>query len=51
VGAYHFNLDPELVRLRRYRIRVSGESGQQLRFLTVRLSGNGTVLGALVEDE
>jgi len=48
VGAYHFNLDPELVRLRRYRIRVSGEG---LRFLTVRLSANGTVLGALVEDE
>ena len=52
VGAYHFYLDPELVRLRRYRVRVSGESGQQqLRFLTVRLSGNGTVLGVLVEDE
>ena len=52
VGAYHFNLDPELVRLRRYRIRASGESGhQQLRYLTVRLSGDGMVLGALVEDE
>jgi CubicO group peptidase (beta-lactamase class C family) len=51
VGAYHFNLDPELVRLRRYRIRMSGESRQRLQFLTVRLSRNPTVLGALVEDE
>jgi D-alanyl-D-alanine carboxypeptidase len=51
VGTYHFNLDPELVRLRRYRVRIAGASGEQLRFLTVRLSGNGTILGALVEDE
>lgn len=46
VSAYHFNLDPELVCLRRYRIRMSGEGGPQVQLMTVRLSGNGTVLGA-----
>lgn len=46
VTPYHFNLDPAVVRLRRYRSVASGTT----RYLTVRLSSTATVLGVVVED-
>ena len=47
VTPLHFNLDPALKRLRRYR----SSSAAATRYLTVRLAADGTILGVLVEDE
>jgi CubicO group peptidase (beta-lactamase class C family) len=44
---YHFNLDPAIVRLRRYRATTPAWT----RYLTVRLAADGTVRGVLVEEE
>jgi D-alanyl-D-alanine carboxypeptidase len=46
VGASHFNLDPATVRIRRYR--ATTPAGR--RYLTVRLSASGTLLGVLIEE-
>jgi CubicO group peptidase (beta-lactamase class C family) len=46
VGAGHFNLDPALATNRWYR--VTTPSGA--RYLTLRLSSSGTLLGVLIED-
>ena len=46
VGAGHFNLDPALATNRWYR--VTAPSGS--RYLTLRLSRNGTILGVMIED-
>lgn len=43
---YHFNLDPAVVRVRRYRARLSPRP----RYLTVRLAEDGSVRGVIVED-
>lgn len=43
---YHFNTDPAVVRLRRYR----ATSPEWTRYLTVRLAADGTVRGVLVEQ-
>lgn len=43
---YHFNLDPAVVRVRRYRARLA----PRRRYLTVRLGEDGTVRGVIVED-
>ena len=44
--ARHFQLDREVVRLRRYRATTAGWT----RCLTVRLAADGTIRGVLVED-
>lgn len=44
--AFHFNLDPALKRVRWYR----STSPSGMRYVTVRLAGEGTILGVLVED-
>ena len=46
VGASHFNLDPAVVMLRRYRAATP----DGMRYLTVRLSDRATLMGALIED-
>jgi D-alanyl-D-alanine carboxypeptidase len=46
VTAQHFNLDPALARLRRYRVTA----GATARYLTVRLDRDGHVIGVLIED-
>ena len=43
---YHFNLDPAIVRLHRYRATTPSWT----RYLTVRLAADGTVRGVLVEE-
>ena len=43
---FHFNLDPVVVRLRRYRAITAAGT----RYLTVRLAEDGTVHGVLIED-
>ena len=46
VGASHFNLDPALAKLRRYRaVTAAG-----MRYFTLRLSADGKLLGILIED-
>lgn len=42
----HFNLDPALARLRRYKVTA----GTTVRYLTVRLDHEGRVLGVLIEE-
>lgn len=46
VGNDHFNLDPALETIKWYRARTS--SG--MRYLTIRLAGEGRVLGVIVEN-
>lgn len=46
VTARHFNLDPALARLRRYRVTA----GATPRYLTVRLDREDRVMGVLIED-
>jgi D-alanyl-D-alanine carboxypeptidase len=46
VGASHFNLDPELARIRRYRAATP----DGLRYFTLRLAASGRLLGVLIED-
>ena len=43
---YHFNLDPAVVRLHRFRATASAWT----RYLTVRLAADGTVRGVIVEE-
>lgn len=43
---YHFNLDPAIARLRRYRATTPTWT----RYITVRLAADGTVRGVLVEE-
>jgi hypothetical protein len=46
VGRGHFNLDPSLARIRRYRAGTP----RAPRYLTIRLAADGRVLGVIVED-
>ena len=46
LGAFHFNLDPTVVILQRYR--ASTPLG--MRYLTIRLSSSNAVLGVVIED-
>jgi CubicO group peptidase (beta-lactamase class C family) len=46
VGDRHFNLNPAIVRIKRYRARTSGG----MKYVTLRLSREGRLLGTLVED-
>jgi CubicO group peptidase (beta-lactamase class C family) len=46
VGNEHFNLDPALKTIRWYRARTSNG----MRYLTLRVSGEGRLLGVIVED-
>lgn len=43
---FHFNLDPLVVSVRRYRARI----GPRPRYLTARLAADGTIRGVIVED-
>ena len=43
---FHFNLDPAVVRVRRYRATTADFT----RYLTVRMAADGTVRGVLIED-
>jgi D-alanyl-D-alanine carboxypeptidase len=47
VTSAHFNLDPLLKRQEWYRARTPGG----VRYFTIRLDGEGRVLGVLIEDE
>ena len=46
VGESHFNLDPALATFRRYRAATP----VGMRYLTLRLSASGVLLGVVVED-
>ena len=46
VGEGHFNLDPALKTIKWYRIQTSDGA----RFFTLRLSAEGRLLGAIIED-
>jgi CubicO group peptidase (beta-lactamase class C family) len=46
VGDRHFNLDPALASIRRYRVRTPDGP----RYFTLRLSREGRLLGAIIED-
>jgi hypothetical protein len=46
VGDGHFNLDPALKTITWYRVQTSDGT----RYLTLRLSSEGRLLGAIVED-
>ena len=46
IGTHHFNLDPALARLRRFRLATPGGA----RFLTLRLSREGRLLGVSRSD-
>ena len=46
VGPLHFNLDPSVVSLRRYRALTP----EGPRYLTIRLTRSGAVTAALIED-
>ena len=46
LGAAHFNLDPAVVSVRRYRAGTPDGP----RYFTVRLTRSGTVAGVLIED-
>jgi CubicO group peptidase (beta-lactamase class C family) len=46
VGEAHFNLDPALARITRYRARTPGG----MKYFTLRLSAEGRLLGVIVED-
>jgi len=47
VTARHFNLDPALARIRWYRLTT----GSAHQYLTVRINGDGKVMGVLIEDQ
>jgi CubicO group peptidase (beta-lactamase class C family) len=46
LGDGHFNLNPAIVRIKRYRARTPGG----VKYVTLRLSREGRLLGTLVED-
>ncbi|HEX2442325.1 MAG TPA: serine hydrolase domain-containing protein [Vicinamibacterales bacterium] len=46
VGAGHFNLNPAVVRVKRYRARTP----EGLKYVTLRLSREERLLGVLIED-
>jgi hypothetical protein len=46
VGEGHFNLDPALKTIKWYRVQTSDGA----RFFTLRLSAEGRLLGAIIED-
>jgi len=46
VGATHFSLDPSVVSFRRYRAATPAG----FRYLTLRLSASGVMLGVVIED-
>jgi len=46
ITPYHFNLDPAVVLLRRYRVVTPSWT----RFITVRLAADGLIRGVLVEE-
>ena len=46
VGDEHFNLDPELRTIKWYRVRTA----DGMRYFTLRLSADGRLLGAILED-
>jgi len=45
--ARHFNLDPAVARIHWYRVAT----GSKRRYLTVRLTADGKVMGVLIEDQ
>ena len=46
IGDQHFNLDPALKTIKWYRVPTSTGT----RYLTLRLAGDGRLLGVIVED-